>query len=210
MTINSAGYALTGPVEALSSDAIEHQFQTNVFGLLEVTRALLPRMRERGSGRVINLSSVIGRFVLPGIGVYAASKFALEALSDALRIELGPFGISVVLIEPAWVATDIASGSLEQTIGFPIKADGYEELFAKTGTYIADQISNNGLAPETVARQIAAAAEATHPKPRYVLPTKGRLLLGLMAALPDRTADRAKRRTIGLTTTTTDAATYRS
>jgi NAD(P)-dependent dehydrogenase (short-subunit alcohol dehydrogenase family) len=197
--VNSAGYALVGPVEKLSSEAIEHQFATNVFGLLEVTRAFLPRMRERRRGRVINLSSIVGRFALPGMGVYSASKFALEALSDALRMELAGFGVSVVLIEPSWVATDIAGASARQTTTFPVAADGYEDLFAKTGAYIADQLSNNAIPAERVARQIADAAEATTPRSRYVLPAKSRLLVRLMGALPDRTADRAKRRTVGLT-----------
>ena len=196
--VNSAGYALAGPVEALSSEAIEHQFATNVFGLLAVTRAILPRMRERRSGRVINVSSVIGRFALPGLGVYSASKHAVEALSDALRIEVAPFGVSVVLIEPSWVATDIAAGSLQQTQDYPVAVDGYEELFAKTGGYIADQMAHNSITPEQVARQIATAAEAPRPKARYVLPAKSKVLVKLLETLPDRTADRAKRRTMGL------------
>ena len=98
--VNSAGYALGGPVEVLSADAVAHQFQTNVFGLLDVTRAVLPKMRSRGSGRIVNVSSVVGRVAFPGMGVYAATKFALEALSDALRMELAPFGVGVVLVEP--------------------------------------------------------------------------------------------------------------
>jgi NAD(P)-dependent dehydrogenase (short-subunit alcohol dehydrogenase family) len=201
--VNSAGYALVGPVETLSSEAIEHEFATNVFGLLEVTRAFLPRMRERRSGRVINVSSIVGRFALPGMGVYSASKFALEALSDALRMELADFGVSVVLIEPSWVTTDIAGASARQATGFAVAADGYEDLLAKTGAYIADQLSHHAIPAEKVARQIADAAEATTPKSRYLLPAKSRLLVRLMGVLPDRTADRAKRRTLGLSGATT-------
>jgi NAD(P)-dependent dehydrogenase (short-subunit alcohol dehydrogenase family) len=196
--VNAAGFALPGPVEALSTEAIEHQFATNVFGLLEVTRGVLPAMRERRSGRVINVSSVVGRFALPGLGAYSASKFALEALSDALRMELADFGVSVVLIEPAWVATNIASASAQQIAEFPLALDGYADLFAKTGAYVTDQISHNSIPPEMVARQIAEAAEARSPKPRYVLPAKGRFLVRLLGALPDRAADRLKRRTVGL------------
>ncbi|MGL1489028.1 SDR family NAD(P)-dependent oxidoreductase, partial [Vibrio parahaemolyticus] len=85
--------------EVLSGEAVEHQFQTNVFGLLDVTRAFLPKMRSRRGGRIVNVSSVVGRVAFPGMGVYAATKFALEALSDALRMELAPFGVKVVLIE---------------------------------------------------------------------------------------------------------------
>lgn len=194
--VNAAGYALVGPVEALSSQAIERQFSTNVFGLLDVTRAFLPAMRERRDGRVVNVSSVVGRFVLPGMGAYSATKFALEALSDALRMELADFGVSVVLIEPAWVATNIAAASAQQTNGQALAVGGYDRVLAETGAYVADQIERNAIPPEKVARHIAVAVEAPNPKSRYVLPAKSRLLIGLMAALPDGAADRAKRRTV--------------
>jgi NAD(P)-dependent dehydrogenase (short-subunit alcohol dehydrogenase family) len=197
--VNGAGYALRGPVEALSSEAVEHHFATNVFGLLEVTRAFLPAMRARRSGRVINLSSVVGRFVLPGLGAYSASKFAVEALSDALRMELAEFGVSVVLIEPSWVATNIAEASAEQTSEFPLAAEGYENQLAKTGAYIVNEVRTNAIAPEAVARRIADAAQARKPKARYVMPGRARFLVRLFDALPDRAADRAKRRTVGLT-----------
>jgi NAD(P)-dependent dehydrogenase (short-subunit alcohol dehydrogenase family) len=196
--IGAAGYALLGPVQGLPSQAIERQFATNVFGALSVARALVPRMRERGSGRIINISSVLGRFTLPGFGVYAASKYALEAVSDALRIELAPDGIDVVLIEPAWVSTDIVNGSAEQTLPFAADIEDGNGQFAATGAYAARQMNGNAIAPETVARAIASAAEARSPKSRYLVPAaKARLLVGLMGALPDRIADRAKRRTVG-------------
>lgn len=190
--VNSAGYALGGPVEALSGEAVEHQFQTNLFGLLDVTRAFLPRMRERGSGRIINVSSVVGRVVFPGMGVYSATKFALEAISDALRMELAPFGVSVVLVEPGFVKTDIGDASARQAVDFAIASDGYEELISKTTKFVGKQVADNGIAPERVARQIADAAAAGKPKARYLLPASSKVLVGLMTRLPDRSADRAK------------------
>jgi NAD(P)-dependent dehydrogenase (short-subunit alcohol dehydrogenase family) len=196
--VNAAGYALRGPVETLSTDAVEHHFATNVLGLLAVTRAFLPAMRARRSGRVINVSSVVGRFVLPGLGAYSASKFAVEALSDALRMELAEFGVAVVLIEPSWVATNIAEASAEQTSEFPLAAEGYERQLAKTGAYIVNEVRNNAIAPEAVARRIADAAQARKPKSRYVMPGRARFLVRLFDALPDAAADRAKRRTVGL------------
>jgi NAD(P)-dependent dehydrogenase (short-subunit alcohol dehydrogenase family) len=196
--VNGAGYALRGPVEALSTEAVEHHFATNVFGLLAVTRAFLPAMRARRRGRVINLSSVVGRFVLPGLGAYSAGKFAVEALSDALRMELAEFGVSVVLIEPSWVATNIAEGSAEQTSAFPLAAAGYQRQLEKTGAYILNEVRNRSISAEAVARQIADAAEARKPKTRYVMPGRARFLVRLFDALPDRAADRAKRRTVGL------------
>jgi NAD(P)-dependent dehydrogenase (short-subunit alcohol dehydrogenase family) len=206
--VNAAGYALLGPVAGLSSEAIEHQFATNVLGPLNVTRALLPKMREGHSGRIINISSVLGRFALPGLGAYSASKYALEALSDALRIELAPHGISVVLIEPTWVATNIAEGSLQQTLpsAAAINGDADADQFSKAGAYVADQLAHNSITAETVARQIATAAEATRPKTRYVLPAKGKLLVSLMGAMPDRIADHAKRRTVGFAPTASNSA----
>lgn len=191
--VNSAGYALGGPVEALSGEAVQHQFQTNVFGLLDVTRAFLPQMRERRSGRIINVSSVVGRVVFAGMGVYSATKFALEALSDALRMELAPFGVSVVLIEPGFVKTDIGGASQRQAADFAVAAAGYEELIRKTSEFVAKQVEENGIAPEKVARRIADAATASSPKARYVLPASSKVLVGFMTTLPDGAADRAKR-----------------
>jgi NAD(P)-dependent dehydrogenase (short-subunit alcohol dehydrogenase family) len=196
--VNGAGYALRGPVEAVSGAAVEHHFATNVFGLLEVTRAFLPAMRARRSGRVINVSSVVGRFVLPGLGAYSASKFAVEALSDALRMELADFGVSVVLIEPSWVTTNIADASAAQTSDFPLAAEGYERQLKTTGAYIVNEVRTRAIPAAAVGRQIADAAEARRPKPRYVMPARGRFLVRLFNALPDRAADRAKRRTVGL------------
>jgi NAD(P)-dependent dehydrogenase (short-subunit alcohol dehydrogenase family) len=191
--VNSAGYALGGPVEALPAAAVQHQFQTNVFGLLDVTRAFLPRMRERRDGRIVNVSSVVGRVVFPGMGVYSATKYALEALSDALRMELAPFGVSVVLIEPGFVKTDIGEASQQQAAGFAVAAEGYEELAAKTTEFVAKQVAETGIAPEWVARRIADAAEAASPRARYLLPASSRVLVHVMGALPDGVADRAKR-----------------
>jgi NAD(P)-dependent dehydrogenase (short-subunit alcohol dehydrogenase family) len=196
--VNGAGYALRGPVEAVSGAAVEHHFATNVFGMLEVTRAFLPAMRARRSGRVINVSSVVGRFVLPGLGAYSASKFAVEALSDALRMELADFGVSVVLIEPSWVTTNIADASAAQTSDFPLAAEGYERQLKTTGAYIVNEVRTRAIPAAAVGRQIADAAEARRPKPRYVMPARGRFLVRLFNALPDRAADRAKRRAVGL------------
>src|SRR5262249_29790030 len=150
-------------------DAVEHQFQTNVFGLLDVTRAFLPRMRARHSGRIVNVSSVVGRVVFPGMGVYSATKFALEALSDALRMELAPFGVSV-RVEPGFVKTDIGEASQRQAADFAPAAQGYEELTKKTAEFVSKQVADNGIAPERVARQIARAVESRKPKARYLLP----------------------------------------
>jgi NAD(P)-dependent dehydrogenase (short-subunit alcohol dehydrogenase family) len=199
--VNAAGYALGGPVETLSSEAVQHQFQTNVFGLLDVTRTFLPRMRERRSGRIVNVSSVVGRVVFPGMGVYSASKFAIEALSDALRMELAPFDVMVVLVEPGFVKTDIGEASQRQAAEFAIASAGYEELITRTSAFVGKQVAENSISPERVGSQIADAVESRSPKARYMLPVSGRILVGVMGALPDGAADRAKRRTLGLSRT---------
>jgi NAD(P)-dependent dehydrogenase (short-subunit alcohol dehydrogenase family) len=190
--INSAGYALGGPVEVLSGKAVEHQFQTNVFGLLDVTRAFLPKMRSRGSGRIVNVSSVVGRVAFPGMGVYAATKFALEALSDALRMELAAFGVKVILIEPGFVKTGIDVASQRQAAEFPPAADGYEDMIERVREFVGKQVAENGIPAERVGRQIVEAVEARNPRARYLLPVSSKALVHLMTALPAGAADRAK------------------
>ena len=104
--VNNAGYAQIGPLEELSDKQIQQMFDVNVFGATRMTRAVVPYMRKQKSGRIINISSIAGKMVTPVNGSYAASKFALEALSDALRWELKPFNIQVVLIEPGAIKTN--------------------------------------------------------------------------------------------------------
>lgn len=103
--INNAGFAEVGPLETMPLERARAIFEVNVFGLMGLTQLLLPPMRERGRGRIINISSIAGRWVTPGSGWYGASKFALEALSDALRLELKAFGLEVVVIEPGLIRT---------------------------------------------------------------------------------------------------------
>jgi NAD(P)-dependent dehydrogenase (short-subunit alcohol dehydrogenase family) len=196
--VNAAGYALLGPVEGLGDEAVKHQFETNVFGLLAVTRTFVPQMRERHQGRVINVSSVVGRMVFPGMGIYSATKFAIEALTDALRMELASFGVQVVLVEPGFVKTDIKAASQRQSGEFKGVTPGYEELMAKGTAFVEKQIAEKSIPPERVAKQIAQVAETAKPRARYVLPTSGKILVRVMGALPDGVADSAKRRTLGL------------
>ncbi|MDF2739718.1 MAG: 3-oxoacyl-[acyl-carrier protein] reductase, partial [Actinomycetia bacterium] len=110
--VNNAGYALPGPLEALAERDLRELFDTNVFGLLAVTRAFLPPMRERGQGRVVNVGSIMGRVAMPLLGAYNASKHAVAAVTDALRMELAPFGITVVLVEPGAIRTGFAARAL--------------------------------------------------------------------------------------------------
>ena len=190
--VNNAGFALTGPVEVLPDEAVRRQFDTNVFGVLNVTRAVLPAMRARGSGRIINVSSLVGRVSFGFMGIYGATKYAVEAISDALRLELRGFGITVVLIEPGFVATNLGSAADAESGRGPVPA-AYQEL-AETGTrYLARQLAK-GIPASQVAATIANAAESRNPRTRYVVPGTMRPLIAMLTALPDKAADKAKLR----------------
>jgi NADP-dependent 3-hydroxy acid dehydrogenase YdfG len=197
--VNAAGYALTGPIETLSTREVKRQFDTNVFGLLAVTRAVLPSMRARRAGRIINMSSIVGRTSFPAMGVYGATKYAVEALSDSLRMELAPIGIKVVLIEPGFVATDIVDASTRERGEVAVEpggdVDGYGPLIAGADKFLAKQMKQ-AMPASALARTIANAAESRRPHTRYVAPASAKGLVGVFTRLPDRLADAAKRRAI--------------
>jgi NADP-dependent 3-hydroxy acid dehydrogenase YdfG len=193
--VNNAGFALSGPIEALADADVQRQFGTNVFGLLTMTRTVLPAMRSRGSGRIINISSLVGRTTFGGMGVYGATKYAVEALSDALRQEVAGFGIKVVIIEPGFVATSLGEAADGRTAQLEEAAGAYAAMTAAGDRYVAGQIAK-GITPEKVAAAIAAAAEHPSPRTRYVVPGSARALIALLTTLPDKLADRAKQRAV--------------
>jgi NADP-dependent 3-hydroxy acid dehydrogenase YdfG len=193
--VNNAGFALPGPIELLAGEDVQRQFGTNVFGLLNLTRAVLPSMRARGSGRIINVSSLVGRVTFPGMGVYGATKYAVEALSDALRLEVAQFGIRVVLIEPGFVATNIgAAQDARAGVGGAVPP-AYAAMVASGSKYVAEQVAK-GIPAEQVAVAIADAAVSRNPRPRYLVPGRMRPLVALLTGLPDRLADKAKLRAV--------------
>src|SRR5215469_4181455 len=193
--VNNAGFALPGPVEILGGPEVQRQFATNVFGLLTVTRAVLPVMRARKSGRIINISSLVGRATFPGMGVYGATKYAVEALSDALRQEVAGFGIKVVIIEPGFVTTNIGEAADASTAAGQGIPQAYADMAARGSRYLAAQIAK-GIAAEHVAATIVKAAGQPNPRLRYVVPAGARPLIALLTSLPGRLADRAKQRTL--------------
>ena len=193
--VNNAGFALSGPIEALADADVQRQFGTNVFGLLTMTRTVLPAMRSRGSGRIINISSLVGRTTFGGMGVYGATKYAVEALSDALRQEVAGFGIKVVIIEPGFVATSLGEAADGRPAQLEEAAAAYAAMTAAGDRYVAGQIAK-GITPEKVAAAIAAAAEHPSPRTRYVVPGSARALIALLTTLPDKLADRAKQRAV--------------
>src|ERR687893_46897 len=153
--VNNAGYSQSGAVEEVSIEKVRRQFETNVFGLVRMCQLVLPGMREQGFGRIINLSSMGGKLTFPGAGFYHATKYAVEAISDALRFEVRGFGVEVVVIEPGLIRTgfaDTAVGSMgEATGGGPYA--GFRAGVARTirETYEMGPLAKLGGNPETVA-----------------------------------------------------------
>src|SRR3954467_9250853 len=191
--INNAGYALTGPAETLATDDVRAQFETNVIGLLDVTRAFLPQMRARRYGRIVNISSLLGQITLPGSGIYGGTKHAIEALSDALRMELKQFGISVVVVQPSFVNTEIDVTRHMATKGGALT--DYATLEHELTAYLEAQ-TKAAVAPEVIAACVARASLTSRPKARYVTPKREVLLLGMLGALPTRLTDRLKLRLV--------------
>ncbi len=169
--VNNAGFGMPGAMQDLTRDAMRHQFEVNLFGLQELTNRLIPVFREQGYGRIVNVSSVVGRLALPFMGIYSASKFALEAVSDAQRIELSPDSIAVSIVEPGPIATRLAANSAGEG---EKELDVERSLFGTAYRKYFDKRRNGGMAedrfrlpPEAVAKKIAHALESSHPKIRY-------------------------------------------
>jgi NAD(P)-dependent dehydrogenase (short-subunit alcohol dehydrogenase family) len=189
--VNNAGYSLGGAIESVPLDEARAQFETNLFGLARLTQLVLPGMRAQGWGRVINVSSMGGRFTFPGGGWYHASKHAVEALSDALRFEVAGFGVDVVVIQPGLIRTRFA----ERAVGeIPIAEEPYGGFNAAVGattagayeSWVAKRLGGDA---DAVAKVIARALEAKRPRTRYRVTPSAHLLIGLRRLLPDRAWD---------------------
>ena len=189
--VNNAGFGVLGPTSEISDAEMRRQYETNVFGLMNVTRAFLPKMMERRAGRIINVSSMGGRITLPYFGVYNSTKYALESLSDALRYELRAFGIDVALIEPGVIRTNFeatAATNLKQYAGTPyqVAVDKYEQM-----SKMADRFASN---PIVVAKAIARAVNARRPAARYVAPRSTSFAIVFARLFPTRVWDWAMRK----------------
>ena len=190
--VNNAGYGSEGPVEEVPMEEVRRQFETNVFGLLRLTQLCLPGMRRQRWGKVVNLSSMGGRMTLPGGGVYHATKYAVEALSDAMRFEVGGFGVDVVVVEPGAIRTEFGNTAIARVDALGGSGD-YAAFRDALKTNIRDAYEGRMAAlaagPEAVAAVIARAIEARRPRTRYVITAGARVLLGLRRWLPDRAFD---------------------
>lgn len=189
--VNNAGYCQIGPIELLSQDKVERQFAVNVFGAMAMIRHVVPVMRKAGGGCVINLSSMMGLISMPVLGLYAASKYAVEGFSDALRMELKAHNIPVVLIEPGFIKTNFTANAIEQSRYIWESGDNnpYQALLNNLASNNTDVGNIEGQA-EDVARVIVKALESPAPKARYKVTFVGRLLPLLSRCLPSAWMDR--------------------
>jgi NAD(P)-dependent dehydrogenase (short-subunit alcohol dehydrogenase family) len=195
--VNNAGYGSYGAVEDVPIDEARRQFEVNVFGLARLTQLVTPHMREQGSGRIINISSIGGKFYEPFGAWYHAAKFAVEGFSDSLRLELKPFGVDVVIIEPGPIITEwneIARDSLLERSGSTDYA-----RYARRAHKVLTEFDKPGRAskPEAVARKIVKAATTRHPAPRYPVGRGARVITGSRDHLPDRLFDQVVSRMYG-------------
>jgi NAD(P)-dependent dehydrogenase (short-subunit alcohol dehydrogenase family) len=179
--VNNAGYTMLGALEEVSEEQTQHVFDVNVFGALRMIRAVVPHMRKQGSERIINISSIAGKLSTPVNGTYSATKFALEALSDALQVELAPFGIPVVLVEPGAIKTrfDATAQAHAQNILLN-SASPYRSVYKQSNQFAASMRKDEP-GPEVVSKVIELAIKAVKPKARYLaaIPLSGRLVIHL-------------------------------
>ncbi len=190
--VNNAGVAVAAPLEFLPPAELRRQLEVNVVGQHAVTCALLPLLR-RGRGRIVTIGSIGGRISSPMTGPYHASKFALRALTDALRMELSPWGIEVVLIEPGAVATPIWETSIEAADrlrqALPPRANELYGAAMEAARTSARRSAARGIPPDEVAKVVARALIVRRPRPRYLVGTDARIA-AVVALLPDRLRDR--------------------
>ena len=191
--INNAGYGSYGAVEDVDIEEARRQFEVNVLGVATLIKAVMPHMRARRSGTIINTSSMGGRLVSFMGGWYHATKYALEALSDALRMEASEFGIDVVLIEPGGIRTDwgrIAADHLAESA----RGGAYEELAKKTAEGMRRQYSSTMMSdPGAVVKAISKAVNASRPRPRYLIGFGAKPLVAAHTVLPTRVFDAVMR-----------------
>ena len=189
--INNAGYSQSGAVEEVPVEKVRRQFETNVFGLVRMCQLVLPGMREQGFGKIVNLSSMGGRLTFPGGGYYHASKYAVEAISDALRFEVRGFGVDVVVIEPGLIRTGFASTAIGSMGGGSGPYAGFEAGVAKATreNYERGPLAALGGGPESVAGTIERAISTARPRPRYTVTPSAKLLISARGLLPDRAWD---------------------
>lgn len=192
LLVNNAGFAQIGPLESIDREAFARQFEINVIGLMRVTRAFAARMADRRRGRIINLSSVAGVFSFPLMGAYHASKFAVEALSDALRQELGPFGVDVVVVRPTFIRSGFADAAKRTLAPLDIP-EAWRPVVDDVDVMI-ETLARVGGTPAEVADVILRAACEARPRPHYAAPPFAELFARSLPHVPGRLTDPVLRR----------------
>jgi NAD(P)-dependent dehydrogenase (short-subunit alcohol dehydrogenase family) len=192
--VNNAGYSQSGAVESVPEERVRAQFETNVFAPLALCREVLPGMREQGWGKIVNVSSMGGRFVFPGGGLYHATKYAIEALSDALRFEVRGFGVDVILIEPGIIKTGFSQRTVKEIGGTSSNGPyaGFNQAVAEASARVYERgpMSKLGGPPEAVAERIEEAISAKRPRARYPVTPSARVMMTMRSVLPERAWDR--------------------
>jgi len=195
--INNAGYSQSGAVESIELDSIRRQFETNVFGLIRMSQLCLPGMRDQGWGRIVNIGSMGGKVVFPGGGIYHATKYSVEAISDATRFEVRGFGVDVVLIEPGLITTEFAAAA-STSLDEGTAANGPYAKFNKfvgkmtVGAYEGPMAKLGG-GPDAVAKVIDKALTSKRPRPRYTVTPSAKLTIAQRKLVTDRAWDRLMR-----------------
>lgn len=195
--VNNAGVSVTGPAELVPDADWRRQFETNVFGLMNVTRAVAPAMRAQGFGRIVNIGSVAGRLVAPFMGVYATSKHAVEGLSDALRRELSPFGVKVSLVRPGFIHTEFGEQEQDGMKAFTDPACPYAAEVEIVRKWHAKG-HPNGAPPSVIADIVHHAMTAARPHARYVAPARYQASIFLANVAPAALVDRVFENAVGL------------
>jgi len=199
--VNNAGIAIPGPLELLPIAEFEHQMQVNVTGQLAVTQAFLGLLRQ-GQGRIVNMGSICGVSAVPFLGAYNASKFALEALNDVMRLELRPWGISVSIIQPGTIATPIWEKSLTQAdIDKENLSQSAQNLYGQAMNAVRKQVgilATKGISADIVAQAVVHALTAKQPKTRYLVGQDAKIASFLKYILPDKVYDRVVLASMGL------------
>ena len=198
VVVNNAGYALQGTIEEADLAQVRRQFETNVFGLVRLTQLVLPGMRAQGWGRVVNIGSMGGRFTFPGGGFYHASKHAVEAVSDALRLEVAPFGVRVSLVQPGPVQSSFGDTAIA-TIGAAEDgaggaggdyADFNSELSERYAAAYSGSPSDLSVSVDDVAKVVLRAVRSEHPRARYAVGMIAKTLITTRRLVPDPVWDR--------------------
>jgi NADP-dependent 3-hydroxy acid dehydrogenase YdfG len=189
--VNNAGYSQSGAVETVPIEQVRRQFETNVFGLIRMCQLVLPGMRARRSGKIVNIGSMGGRLTFPGGGVYHATKYAVEAISDALRFEVRGFGVDVILVEPGLIVTGFADAATATVVADEHGPYGHFNAAVSELTTEAYQgpMAKLGSGPEAVAKTIAGALRSRRPKARYPVTASAHLMINQRRFTPDRLWD---------------------